>query len=215
MGEGQITIMFFLLINLALAVAFEGSEWCVDSHTGTLACMAGTPMWAKALNSSSCFYYNNMEERSKVMDKFLDRMSQDECPTREDLIKTGEQSAPAYCVLGAYDYLGDKGGIYHWRIRKDILQLDPRVVEKFVGSNNTNPSDPSGYDQCRDNSRIHLMLPEVTQKCAEAWKGTDLKSEFRRFVKRWAAFECLKALEPACQEVWMDELSAKAWNMES
>jgi len=209
--------MIFLVVNLALASAQAGfgpsyRDWCIDEHTGMMACTAGTTLREKLMNASQCYY--ELGEESLLAgrsDWLLNRQEGDQCPTPEMLEQTGDMSSPAYCVLDSMGYLWPNGGVRGSRVKKDLGEQDIRVLEYYANGNNIT-KDPSGFKNCMVNSNFNEMLPEL-YKCQEKYPDVpQYRKQIKRFVKRWAAFNCLRDFVNSCQNVWRDEITEYAWS---
>merc|ERR1719369_317442 len=201
--------MFLLLATFTLASA---QDWCIDEHTGMMSCLSGTDMWPKYLNASQCQNSSDVM-RSGTPDWLMNRQENSSftCPAYEDLEKTGAASSPAYCILESMGFLWPQGGVRSGKIKRNIAKLDSRVLHEYSGGNST-VSDPSGFLQCMNNSYVSKMIPEVLSSCKDNYPNDrTYRKQIKRFMKRWAAFDCLHELSSACEQVWRKDRESDAW----
>jgi hypothetical protein len=168
-------------------------------------------MWEKTMNASHC--YEESAVRTAVPDMFNRVDNSDNCPTKEDLNMYGDHSAHVTCILESMGFLGEKGGVRNGKIRRNVAQLNPRVLENYKGSMeqygyNMTDNDPSGYKTCMDNSFLMNMVPDIIDSCKDTYpKNHRYRREIKQFWNRWAAYVCFQSVSEACKQVLIEDIS--------
>jgi len=236
-----ILAMFVLSTLLALSQAQQlcemcADDWCLDSETGTMMCIAGSKLHQKALDAfQQCSHlaesgsdmpagrsiFGLAQTKRSVEERQASAFWSGECPPFSELGVAvndpnplqGAQDSMTDCVLGAMGFIAPAGNPKNKRITKALDTIDPSVLENFSMGTTTKEK----WDNCRNGSAYGNMkngfgnyMKERAAQCGDAYTEEEAKS-MMFYGARSDAFQCLTIdLRNTCWRTF-HETADSAW----
>merc|ERR1712168_1267488 len=222
-----VNMFLFTLSSLLALSQAQQSDWCLDSETGTMMCLATSTLHQKAMDAyQQCSYlieagygmpaarsiFGSAQTKRGVEER---QTSDGQCPPVSEMgIAVNDpnphvlEDSMTDCVLGAMDFIHPDGYPRNHHIAKALDSIIlPSVVENFSYGNTTKQR----WNNCRNDYGYRNFMGEYASWCGEAYTEDEAKA-MKFYGARWDAFQCLTyELSNACQNAFFTTAYTSAW----